>query len=179
MDDLLTQQINKLKKQKKISYIVGGSGLALALIFGILWLVSNSKTHDTKPNTTSDKVNLDTIDYASQLTDLTTKEEGHTKTIDSLTTIVLSLQDTVTALKLTNESLVSPNSDNVDYIFQMLENAKRFSNTDCNKSLAFLYAAKKVAKMENRSGPNLDAIQLMIKKCEANIFGSSPSASTE
>lgn len=178
MDDLLTQQINKLKKQTKISYILAGSGLTLALVFGILWLVSSSKSHDQKPNMTSTKVSLDTIDYANQLSDLTNKEEFQAKTIDSLRTVLFALEDSIKTLKLADETL-STTAPNEDYIYQMLENARRFSNTDCNKSLAFLYAAKKVANMEKRTGSNLDAIQSMIKKCEANVFGANPSASTE
>ena len=178
MGDLLTKQVEKLKTQAKVSYLLAGSGLAIALIFGILWLSSGSKSLDQKPNSPITKAILDTIDYKSQITDLDVKQESYIKTIDSLKTALLSLTDTVTVLKI-NQQILASATISEDYVDQMLENAKKFSSTDCNKSLAFLYAAKKVANMEKRVGPNIDAIQIMIKKCEASIFGENPSASTE
>ena len=177
MDDKLTQKkIEKLEKNTKTLQILAGTGFALAVIFGVLWLTSGSRNVDQKLNAVVEKVDLDTIDYKGQVSDFNLKEETYANTIDSMTTVLLVLEDTVTSLK--NQLLLSAPISH-DYISQMIENAKLFSSTDCNKSLAFLYAAKKVASMEKRIGPNVDAIQTMIKKCEANVFGTSPSASTE
>jgi hypothetical protein len=180
MDDLLKKQIKKSKQQTKISYILAGTGFALALIFGILWLTSGSMSLDQKLNSPTTKVSLDTIDYESQVSELNEQEATHIKIIDSLTTVLLTLEDTISALHLAGkEALAISNALNEDYIPQMIKNAKHFAETNCSKSLAFLYAAKKVANMEKRTGSSIETIQTMIKKCEANVFGESPSISSE
>lgn len=170
---VLTQQIKNLKKRNSILMGVSGLAFIAACVFAVLWSNASLKTKNDKPQSVIMSAALDSLDSSSEELTFIEKEEGYIKTIDSLkkeiTDLTVAAEDTL--------EIETASSTYVDYIAQMLENAKRFSGTDCNKSLAFLYAAKKVAKMEERTGPNVDAIKVMINKCEESLFGTTPSSS--
>ena len=57
--------------------------------------------------------------------------------------------------------------DNITYL---MDNAKKFADTDCRKSLAFLYAAQKIAQIDGTSSANKESINQMMNKCEDVIF---------
>jgi hypothetical protein len=172
MEDVLTQQVEKLTQKTKISYMIAGCSLAFAIVIGALWLMpDNTKHQEQKLDAISTEAVNDVITPQDEVSGLSLKEASYIKTIDSLKSILAALElpdgEEVGAVE------TAANAVETDYIGQMIENAKRFSSTDCSKSLAFLYAAKKVANMEKRTGANLETIQAMIAKCEENVFGAS------
>ena len=68
-----------------------------------------------------------------------------------------------------SSSQSSLEQNNLDHL---IENAKKFSETDCEKSLVFLYAAKKISQIDGTSGLNKRSINQMISKCEDTLFSS-------
>lgn len=166
---LLPEQMNK------IAFATGALGFLSAAIFGFLYF-QKPKVAQIPVPTAAIIEEVDTLDglTARQEEALETalaekKETLFIKTIDSLKTVIEEIETAAEE----NSELPPPASD---YLVQMLDYAKKFEDTDCNKSLAFLYAAKKIASSEGRTGTSVKTIQTMINKCEENIFGKKPSA---
>ena len=170
----LKEKLKKVKFQNKITIGVAGASLALAIVFGTLYLLN--RTH---PVTTSggnetltqqvEDLNQQDDEANQDLTALMNQQ------LDSLSIVIDTLNRRLTRAKTEIEQAqISASTYTVDHIAQLIEHAKEFSNTNCNKSLAFLYAAKKVSQMDGTSNANKQAINSMIHKCEEAVFGKKP-----
>ena len=158
----LQGELQKAKSQTKLTMAIAGISLVATIVLGAMALQKST------PVTTSEVagISLNDIDTLERVNEtIVLKQE-----IDSLSIVI----DTLEGRLMKYEELEAQDDETVvvtDYIGQLLENAKAFSNTNCNKSLAFLYAAKKIAQADGTTDANKMAISTMITQCEAALFG--------
>jgi hypothetical protein len=158
----LKQELQKAKSQTKLTMAIAGISLVAAIIFGSMAL--QKSTPVIIPEETI--AELDEIDTTESIDETIVLNQQ----IDSLGIVIDTLENRLTA----QEELLVKNGEVVvvtDYVGQLLNNAKAFSGTNCNKSLAFLYAAKKIAQADGTTEANKIAMSQMISQCEAAMFG--------
>jgi hypothetical protein len=158
----LKQELQKAKSQTKLTMAIAGISLVAAIILGSMALQKSTPVIIPE-ETIAELDEIDTIESIDETIVLNQQ-------IDSLGIVIDTLENRLTAQK----ELLAKNRETVvvtDYVGQLLSNAKAFSGTNCNKSLAFLYAAKKIAQADGTTEANKVAMSQMISQCEAAMFG--------
>lgn len=178
LSEKLTNQFKKGSTQNNIILGLAAISTLLAIIFGTMLLQNRTTKAVIIPDNT-DKVRLDDTNNIATLADeeaLNQEENPQTllynSTVDSFGIIIDTLEKRIELLK---EDLVLANAIDLDYVGQLIKSAKRFSDSDCNKSLAFLYAAKKIAQTDGITSNYKKDMTSMINKCEDALFGKKPS----
>ena len=179
----LQQELEKAELQNKIFLGISGVFLLSTIVLGAILLRSNNNADlvitENNPSLTSE---LNTIQKDSFYQEFNLSELDIIRKFDSLAYIIDTLElilvrarssakrdysRYLTASNYSENELKPTDTDNVNLL---IENAKKFSNTDCNKSLAFLYAAKKIGQINRVSATTKSTINQMIKKCETTFF---------
>lgn len=158
----LEQELQKAKSQTKLTMAIAGISLVAAIILGSMALQKSTPVIIPEDTT----VALDEMDTLENINETIVLNQQ----IDSLSIVIDTLENRLTV----QEALLIKNKEIVivtDYVGQLLSNAKAFSGTNCNKSLAFLYAAKKIAQADGTTEANKIAMSQMISQCEAAMFG--------
>jgi len=166
----LKQQLKKAKLSNQILLGVAGLFLIGNIVLGVQSFQNKAKKEVIVP-----ELNIDTASYAIINDDLEENLAVYqlTQQLDSFKIVVDTLSNQLERadIKITkNQALASVSQD---YIGELIEYAKEFNQSDCNKSLAFLYAAKKIASTDGTTEVNKIALSNMINSCEANLFGDS------
>ncbi len=162
--------------QSNIILGVAAISTLLAIIFGTMLLQNRTTKAVIMPPNTEDLAFEDTNNIATLADEEALNEEDpqtilYNTAVDSFGVIIDTLENRIELLK---DNLVVARAVDLDFVGQLIKSAKRFSETDCNKSLAFLYAAKKVAQIDGTTSSYQKDMTSMINKCEDALFGKKP-----
>jgi len=187
----LKQRLKKTQLHKKLALTLAGVCLLLSIGLGILLFTSDSQKINTAGGFQSNSndglaiqvknISQDSVNVLLELSEIEIIQK-----FDSLAYIIdtleLSLEqaqaraqrDYARYITASNYSTsVETTSLEKGGLDVLIEKAKKYAGTDCKKSLAFLYAAKKVAEIDGTTSVNKNSINQMISKCEGTLFGSS------
>lgn len=170
--------LKRTKNRLRATTLIAVLAIITAATFGFLWSQNQppSSTDITDENSIVQNEGFLAADSV-QLEQEDAVIASYQKTIDSFKTVVDTLNTRLRKAKAKNNEEAVVTSGATDYVMQLIQNASQFTNSDCNKSLAFLYAAKKIAMSDEAYSSQQPTINGMIKSCEDKILGKAPTAS--
>lgn len=171
----LKEQLKKAKLTNQVLMGITGVLLIGNIVFGVMMLQKNKKTEVYTPDESA-AIN-DTLQQTDDL-DNNLATYQFQQTVDSYQIVVDTLNRRLNrASQRINNFEVNRLPSN-DYVGELIQYARQFNNSDCNKSLAFLYAAKKIAQTDGTSEANKNVLSEMIDSCEDNLFGNNTNQDT-